>query len=65
MFNDTDNSPEARRWRIAQMIANTAIEGVETDPELVAIIEQGHDDGLSQDEIAARLIERFKGEQNV
>ena len=37
MFRFDDNSREARRWRMQQTIAKNAIEGIETDPELVAL----------------------------
>lgn len=60
MFRFDDNSPEARRWRMQQMIANKAIEGIETDPELVALIERWDDEGVPDEERIARLFAMAK-----
>ncbi|MDW9776427.1 hypothetical protein GOA89_32570 [Sinorhizobium meliloti] len=55
MFRFDDNSPEARRWRMQQMIGNNAIEGIEKDPELVALIGRWDDEGVPDEEQIARL----------
>jgi hypothetical protein len=63
MFKETDTTAEAKRYRMAQMIENNGIEGAATDPALVVIIERGAAEGLSQDEIAARVIAQIEAEQ--
>lgn len=60
MFKFDDNSREAQRWRMQQMIANNAIEGIETDPALVALTEQWDDEGVPDEEQIARLLEMAK-----
>lgn len=62
-YRFSDKSPEAKRWRMEQMIANFAISGREMeDPaEFIALIEKWEAEGLSQDEKAARLTEIAKG----
>ncbi|AYM66176.1 antitoxin VbhA family protein [Agrobacterium fabrum] len=60
MYQESDNSREARRWRIQQAIANNAIEGIETDPELVALTEQWDEEGVPDEEQIARLLEMAK-----
>jgi hypothetical protein len=57
VYRQSDKSREAREWRVEQMHANNAIEGVEKDDELAELVAQWRDEGLSQDEIAERLVE--------
>lgn len=60
MFKFDDNSREAQRWRMEQMIANNAISGIPTDPELVALTERWDDEGVPDEEQIARLLAMAK-----
>jgi hypothetical protein len=51
-------------WRVDQMHANNAIEGIERDLELSAFAEQMEREGLSDDEQIARLVELAKEGSN-
>ena len=59
MYRFSDKSPEAKAWRVEQMHANSAIEGVEEDKNISALVAQWKAEGLSQDEVAERLTETF------
>ena len=55
MYSFRDNSKEAQKYRLHQMVANQAISGIETHPDDIAKLEAWIDEGLTQDEVARRL----------
>jgi hypothetical protein len=56
-----DTSPEAKKWRQEQMVANLEISGFEVDRKLLALVDQWEqEEGLSQDEVATRLVVMLK-----
>lgn len=57
MYRFSDNSPEAQKWRVEQMDANNAIEGVDKDEEMAALMEAWEREGLSDDEQIQRMLE--------
>jgi hypothetical protein len=59
MYRFSDNSPEAQKWRVEQMDANNAIEGVDKDEEKAALMEAWELEGLSEDEQIERMLEHF------
>ena len=61
MYSFRDHSKEAQRYRLHQMVANQAISGIETHPDDIAKLEAWIDEGLTQDEVARRLIVRHIG----
>mgnify|MGYP000897575725 FL=1 len=61
MYSFRDHSKEAQKYRLHQMVANHAISGIETHPDDIAKLEAWIDEGLTQDEVARRLIVRHIG----
>jgi hypothetical protein len=57
MYRESDNSREAQAWRVAQAHANNAIEGVEKDEEIAALVARWDAEGVSDEEQIERLTE--------
>ncbi|KXG87359.1 hypothetical protein [Agrobacterium bohemicum] len=47
-------------WRVDQMHANNAIEGVQKDEALAALVEEWNAAGVADDEQVARLVQMAK-----
>lgn len=60
MYRTSDQSPEAQAWRVEQMHANNAIEGIEKDEEIAALVAQWDSEGIPDEEQIKRLLELTK-----
>jgi len=56
IYSFGDNSKEAKKYRVRQMAANSAISGREISEEDIRRQEAWIDEGLSQDECVRRLV---------
>lgn len=61
MYCFSDNSKEAQKYRLHEMVANSAISGIETHPDDIALLEKWIDEEVPQDECARRLVVRHIG----
>ncbi len=61
MYSFSDNSKEAKKYRVRQMAANQAISGRDMEEEDIQRLEKWIDEGVSQDECARRLTVRHIG----
>ncbi|MBB4104388.1 hypothetical protein [Allorhizobium borbori] len=55
MYSFRDQSKEAQKYRLHQMIANIAISGRDMMPDDIAKLEKWIDEDVPQDEVARRL----------
>lgn len=56
----SSNEPKEVAWRVDQMHANNAIEGVQKDEALAALVEEWNATGVADDEQVARLVQMAK-----
>ncbi|MES5100693.1 hypothetical protein ABUK73_20905 [Agrobacterium sp. BA1120] len=56
----SSNEAKDVAWRIDQMHANNAIEGVQKDEALAALVEEWNAAGVADDEQIARLVQMAK-----
>ncbi|TZG36615.1 hypothetical protein [Agrobacterium sp. B1(2019)] len=61
MYSFRDRSKKAQKYRVRQMSANIAISGRDMRDEDILHLETWIDEGVSQDEVARRLIVRHIG----
>ena len=56
----SSNKTKDVAWRVDQMHANNAIEGVQKDEALAALVEEWNAAGVADDEQIARLVQMAK-----
>lgn len=60
-YRFSDDSKEAQKYRLHEMVANSAISGIETHPDDITLLEKWIDEEVPQDECARRLVVRHIG----